>query len=402
MPHADAAPDHHSLRAFLALGGIGRWQVRARELTDRLRAGPHSARAAQQRHALELVLARLAGKAEALASAGKPERRVCLLAQEAVRLSATLEDGPARRLRALVERGLEGEGNLVPLFHLLNTAALFRARGFEVRHDGLLHGTAHDLTVRREHALAEVACETLSAEEGRPLHKGDWATLVDMINPELQTWLAAHPGRYVLKMTLPEGISDPARLPELHQRISAMLAAQKRQHSEADVILKLDPLALAGAQMSGTGGAALPQRLRAQFGQEAHLAVTGDPASGSVMVMAARAGRENEVSAAAARRLSNAAQSRLSGRLPGILALFLEDLEPVEWQGLRASLELEGACRRFLTAPEAKRVVAVTCTTRQELLGLAGAAPDGELRFRNPAHPAARSPGLEPAIASSL
>ena len=38
---------------------------------------------------------------------------------------------------------------------------------------GLLHGAAHDLTVRREHALAEVACETLSAEEGRPLHKGD-------------------------------------------------------------------------------------------------------------------------------------------------------------------------------------------------------------------------------------
>ncbi|MFL1461881.1 hypothetical protein ACI6QG_06740 [Roseococcus sp. DSY-14] len=398
MPFADAAPDHQALRAFLALGGVGRWQLRARELSDRLRAGAHSARAAQQRHALELVLARLAGKAEALASAGRTERRVCLLAQEAVRLSATLDDGPARRLRALVERGLEGEGNLVPLFHLLRTAALFRARGFEVRHDGLLHGTAHDLMVRREHALAEVACETLSAEEGRPLHKGDWAALVDMVNPELQTWLAAHPGRYVLKMTLPDGIADPARLPELHRRIAGMLAAQKRQDSAADCILKLDPLALAGAQ----AGAALPARLRAQFGQEAHLAVTGDAASGSVMVMAARAGRENEVSAAAARRLSDTAQARLSGRQPGILALFLEDLEPAEWHGLRASLELEGACRRFLTTPEARRVVAVTCATRQELLGLPGAAPEGELRFRNPAHPAARSPGLEPAIASSL
>ncbi len=398
MPFTDASPDPRALRAFLALAGAGRWQERTRELGARLRAGPHAGRTVQQRHALELVLARLAGAAEGLARAGKAERRVAVLAAEAARLSASLEDGPRRRLRALVERGLEGEGTLVPLFHLIRTAALFRARGFAVSHDGLLHGTAHDLSVQREYATAEVACETLSAEEGRPLHRGDWAALVDMVNPDLQTWLAAHPGRYVLKMTLPDGVSDPAQLPALHRRISAMLATEKRQHSEADVILKLDPLALAGAQAAG----AWSDRLRTQFGAEAHLAVTGDAQSGSVLVMAARAGRENEVSAAAARRLSQAAQARLSGRQPGILALFIEDLEPAEWQGLRASLELEGACRRFLTTAEAKRVVAVTCATRQELLAMPGAAEDGELRFRNPSHPAARLAGLEPAIASSL
>jgi hypothetical protein len=38
-----------------------------------------------------------------------------------------------------------------------------------------------------------------------------------------------------------------------------------------------------------------------------------------------------------------------------------------------------------------------------ELLGLAppDAAPEGELRFRNPSHPAAKSPALAPAILSS-
>lgn len=398
MPFTDASPDPRALRAFMALAGAGRWQERTRELGARLRAGVHAGRAVQQRHALELVLAKLSATAEALPRAGRAERRVALLAQAAAQLSLGLEAGPRLRLRALVERGLEGEGNLVPLFHLIRTAALFRARGFAVEHEGLLHGTAHDLLVRREHATAEVACETLSAEEGRPLHKGDWAALVDMVNPELQTWLAAHPGRYVLKMTLPDGISDPARLPALHRRISDMLAAQRRQHSEADVILKLDPLALAGAQAAG----AWPERLRTQFGAEAHLAVTGDAQSGSVLVMAARAGRENAVSDAAARRLAAAAQARLSSRHPGILALFIEDLEPAEWQALRASLELEGACRRFLTTPAARPVVAVTCATRQELLALPGCVQDGELRFRNPMHPAARSSGLEPAIASSV
>jgi hypothetical protein len=157
---------------------------------------------------------------------------------------------------------------------------------------------------------------------------------------------------------------------------------------------------LAGAQAASDPGRALPARLREVFGVEAHLAVTADPQSGSVLVMAARAGRENEIAQAMKRRLAQAATARLSGRHPGILAVFLEDLEAAEWRSLRTTLELEGVTRRFLTEAEARHVVAVTCATRQELFGLPDAAPEGDLRFRNPAHPAARSQGLEPAIAS--
>ncbi|MCW8085343.1 hypothetical protein [Sabulicella glaciei] len=394
MPLADAASEGASLDAFLPLAGSERWRARMAELAARMRSGTLAARAAQRRHALELTLARLSARRPATPA----EQRLAALAGEAVALDAALEEEPRRRLRAMIQGGLEGAGTLVPLLHLLRTAATFRARGFEVRHDGLLFGASYDLLVRREHAVAEVACETLSAEAGRPVHKGVFAALVDRVNPELQTWLAAHPGRYVLKMTLPEGLAEPGGIAALHERIAAMLATEKRHHSEADVLLKLDPLVLAGAQAAG----ALPERLRQQFGAEAHLAVTGDAQSGSVLVMAARAGQGNEVAAAAARHLRDAAWTRLTGRQPGILSLFLDDLDGAEWRDLCVSLELEGECRRFLTTEEAKRVVAVTCATRHEMLGLPGAAPEGELRFRNPSHPSAKSPGLEPAILSSV
>lgn len=400
MPFADAKADPAALAAFLALAGKDKWRARVHDLGQRARQGRLTGRAAQQRHALELVLDRLNDPA-VLARAGRPERRVLAFVREATQLAEALEPGPRARLQALIAAGLEGEGTLIPVFHLLRTAALFRARGFEVRHDGLLHGTGYDLLVRREGALAEVACETVSAEEGRPLHRGDWATLVDRVNPELQTWLAAHPGRYILKMTLPEDVSARNRIGELHDRISAMLAAERRQDAGADAVLKLDPLVLAGAQAAGDPQRALPARLRELFGLDAHLAVTGDPNSGSVMVMAARAGRENEIAQAARRRLAAAAPARLSGRHPAILALFLEDLDAAEWRGLRETLELEGVVRRFLTEPPARPVVAVTCATRQELLALADAAPEGELRFRNPSHPRAKCQGLEPAITSS-
>ena len=400
MPFADLEPDSVALGAFLDLAGAERWRHRLRDIGARARRGSLSARATQQRHALEIILTRLNDPA-VLARAGGPERRVLAFAREAIRLAEALPDGPRARLQALIAQGLEGEGTLIPLFHLLRTAALLRTRGFEVRHDGLLHGTAHDLMVRREDAVAEVVCETVSAEEGRPLHRGDWASLVDRVNPELQTWLAAHPGRYILKMTLPQDVSEKNRIGELHARISAMLAAERRQDASADAVLKLDPLVLAGAQAASGPERALPARLREQFGLEAHLAVTADPASGSVLVMAARAGRENEIAQAAKRRLATVASARLSGRHPGILALLLDDLDAAEWRGLRDTLQLEGVIRRFLTEAEAKPVVAVTCATRQELLALPDAAPEGDLRFRNPGHPAARSQGLEPAILSA-
>lgn len=397
MSQLEPRIDPSALAAFVRLTGRECWGKRVSAISARVKQGQFTGRAAQQRHAAELMLARLSDPA-AQSRAGTPEKHVMLFAREVARLDATLAGDAKARLRAMVRAGLTGEATLIPLFHVMRTAALARARGFEVRFCGLLDGAAHDLLITREGASAEVVCCTVSAEEGRPLHRGDWFNLMDRMVPELQTWLAAHPGRYLLKMTLPEGGSD---MGELQGRILAMLAAQKRQDSSADLIMKLDPLVLAGAQMGVHSS--LPAALRQQFGPDAHLAVTTNPASGSVFVMAARAGRENEVAQAVKARMAEAALSRLSGRYPGILAMFIEDMDRAEWRGPRDSLELEGVARRFLTEPAARHVVAVTCASRAELFGFGppDAAEDGELRFRNPGHPAAKNAGLAPAIASA-
>jgi hypothetical protein len=402
MPFANPQPDTSALDAFVALCGKPVWRTRMADLETRAQPGSLLGRGMQQRHALELALARLFER-RSRDQLSLAERRLCAFAREAVRLAEILPKEPRARLREQLLAGLTGEATLIPLFHCLRVAALHRARGFEVRFSGLASGTAHDLEISQGDMLAEVACETVSAEEGRHLHRGDWYALVDRINPDLQTWLAAHPGRYLLKMTLPEGLNGAAQLSDLHQRITDMLAAEKRQDSGAQAVLKLDPLVLAGAQAAD--GAGLPARLRAQFGHEAHLALTTDPRSGSVFVMAARAGRENEIAAAVCRRLALVAESRLSGGpTPGILAVFLDDVDRGEWRALRERLELEGAVRRFLTTPPARAVVAVSCASRLEMFG--AAPPDGveggELRFRNQSHPAARHAALATAIASSV
>ena len=138
-------------------------------------------------------------------------------------------------------------------------------------------------------------------------------------------------------------------------------------------------------------------KLRDQFGPEAQFSVT--EAGPSMFIMAARGSTEDEVAAAMHRRLAAIAPARLTGTQPGILAMFVADTDLREWRLLHEKLLLEGETRQFLTMPAARRVIAVTCASRYELMN--AGAPGGDLRFRNPMHPAAKSQALAPAVAST-
>ncbi|QXM24468.1 hypothetical protein KO353_14675 [Elioraea tepida] len=380
---------------LVALVGKRRWNARIEEVRARAAAQRIAGRVVAERHALELAVDRLA--AATATPRTRAEAAILSLASALVSLAERLPPSGQERLATALAAATEGEGTLVPLFHLVRVAALNRARGFTVRFSGLEEGSMHDLVIERDGAEAEIVAAVVSADEGRWVHKGDWFALVDRLNPDLERWLAAHPGRYLLKLTLPEGLSGPEGQSLVQERINALLAEDRRSdHSEA-AILRLDPLLLA---QNEANQAALMQRLRAQFGPEAHFAVMGGERS--VFVMAARAGRENEVAAVLRRRLAEL-PARLSGGRPGILAVFIEDTDRTEWRGLRERLEIEGATRNFLTAPEARPVIAVTCASRFELLDMPepDAAPGGELRFRNPAHPKAKDAALAPAVTNA-
>ncbi len=392
--------DPAALEAFVGFLGPRVWSDRLRALREAARAPTRQGRQALQRHCIEITIDRLRrGMSDRKASTA--ERLIAQYATDIVRLHRELTDRGRLRLTALLRTALVEQACLVPAFHLIRTAGLQRSRGFDVGFAGLEDAAPFDLLLSREGADAELSCDVISAEAGRDVHRSAWFSLVDRVDPELQTWLASHPGRYILKMTLPNGLKNEGDglLAALHERITAMLGSQRRADHDEAAVLRLDPLMLAAAQADELG---LMPRLRAEFGPQAQLSVTA--AGGGVFVMAARAGRENAVAAAVRHRLAALAPTRLTGTRPGILAMFMEDTDRIEWRDLRDTLELEGETRQFMTNPEARSVVAVTCASRLELFGLPepDAVPDGELRFRNPAHPAAKTAGLAPAVLSSL
>ena len=400
MTTAGEPPPPPALDAFVDLVGVRAWGDRLAAIEQAVALGQRQGQAALRRHAVEVTIERM--RRRSLRDPGAAERRMATVAAGAVRIHRTLSRNGRERLRTALRAGLQDGGTLMPMFHLLRTAGLQRERGFEVRFAGFEEGAPFDLLLTRHGVEAELACDMVSAEDGRDLHRAAWVRLLDRIDPDLQTWLAAHPGRYLLKLMLPNGLREGGEqdgLAALHQRIRTLLESSRRADHDEAAVLRLDPLMLAGAQADELG---LMSSLRREFGHEAHLAVT---ASGrGVFVLAARAGRENEVAGAIKRRMAAVAPVRFTGTRPGILAMFVEDTDRLEWRHLRERLELEGEARQFLTLPQARGVVAVTCVSRIELFGPDGpdAAPGGELCFRNPAHPAARAAALAPAVLSTV
>jgi hypothetical protein len=388
-----------ALDEFVRLIGARLWMQRVAAIKREAQCGRRAGKAVLQGHAIALAVERLRGGMHRSPSVA--ESRIAAVAAHLVRVAETLSATARSRLREQLQIAVAGGCTLVPAFHLMRTAMTQAARGFDVAFAGLEEAAPFDLLISRDGAVAEIACDVFSAEDGRGVQRGAWFQLADSIDPDLETWLSAHPGRYLLKLTLPQGLhgADHQRVAALHRRIRGMLETERRTDQDAAVVLRLDPLLLAAAQADELG---LMSSLRREFGPEAHLSVTA--AGNAVFVMAARAGRENEVAVALRRRLCAIAPARLTGTRPGILALFVEDTDRTEWRLLRERLELEGETRQFLTCPEARAVIAVTCASRLELFGFAepDAAADGELRFRNPAHPAAKTPGLAPAVLSSM
>ena len=282
-------------------------------------------------------------------------------------------------MRERLRADLCGRGTLLSLCHLLRTADPQRARGFHVDFPGFEEDAGYDLLLARGGVEAEVVCDVVSAEEGRLVHQGAWSRLADRMEVDARAWLVAHPGRYLLKMTLPQGLqgglhepmADGGALSSLHMRIRRLLETMGRRDHDDRLVLRLDPLVLARRR---TGQPALWRLVApgvrpgsASFGHRSgrrHLCDGGPRRSSGRGCAAVR------------RRLAVIAPTRLTGTRPGILAMFLDDTDRAR---MARTAREHGTGRprpgEFLAHKEARPVIAVTCTSQFELFGASAPLP---------------------------
>jgi hypothetical protein len=78
------------------------------------------------------------------------------------------------RFLVWLKPSLTKQGCLFDVFHLLRIATMRRSQGFEMQSAGFEMAALFELLIRRGGVAAEFACDVLSAEEGRGIHRRAW------------------------------------------------------------------------------------------------------------------------------------------------------------------------------------------------------------------------------------
>src|ERR1700723_2088101 len=182
-------------RDFISWIGTACWDDRVAWIRARVQGGARSGRLAAQRFLAESALEK-SRRGHALSAA---ESSLVELTSRIPALHRKISAAGQARLREMVEAALIGEATLLPVLHLLHTARLQEERGFDIAYTGLEEATPFDLLISRDGIQAEIACDSVSAEDGHAVHRSSWTQLMDRIDPDLQTWLAPPPGPHLLK-----------------------------------------------------------------------------------------------------------------------------------------------------------------------------------------------------------
>ena len=122
--------DPAALDTFVGLVGVREWSARLVEIARQSALGRRAGKAVLQRHAIEIAIEKLRRTRERQPSVA--ELHVAQLAAEIANLPDELNTVGRSSFRSLLRQSMRDDHTLVPLFHLVRTAAMQRARGFEV------------------------------------------------------------------------------------------------------------------------------------------------------------------------------------------------------------------------------------------------------------------------------
>ncbi len=382
-----------AMRRFMGVVGRRAWTARMRSLEAHIAGQPALRHVVQRRHLLEMAFDQLDRRVRRAGPDRPLPPQYAALAEIAGLVGDTAEALNAKGEKALKARlaaALEDGGALSAALHPFAVARRFLQLGFSVSFPDLEDKAPYDLLVEKDGTAAEVVCVAVASDAGRSVDSADWSRLVGEIDGAMQAYVDGRPGRYVLKLSLPEGLAGDTGIADIRDAVVELLADNQRSARAESVVMKLDPLNLGSDPISQDD---LHQVLRAQFGPAASLAIGmfGD----SAFAIAGRSGKPDDIARGVLDQLVDVPR-RFGGDRPGLLFTLVDDVSAVEWTSLRDRMELEVAGRELLNRAENAPVHSVAFVSVADMVteGPPGFARHRSLCVLNPKHPQARAADL--------
>lgn len=324
-------PDHPSqmisyIPVFLDLVGEDRWKKRAVQLSLDSRTSPWDAKVVLDFHWLEMKLSRIILGAE---SAALTEETLDAYALSALRFAGMIVEVHGR-LSLAGQRALQGrlrdgmKAGFSSLYRELDTALLLLEEGYDVDFPDLEGTDRFDLFFRRGPVESEIECKSQSVDAGRKIHRRDFYRFVKLLSPTLCSRQAESESELLLITVadrFPRGITPQEQLVADSRRI---LSQGGGQIATTWYTIDVHPLASLGLGAGSTVNE-LYFACRAAFGVQCHVAGPVTDSGASLVVV--RSQQEDDTSKVLLESFKKA-QSQLTGRRPGYIAVQFDDIEP--------------------------------------------------------------------------
>lgn len=249
------------------------------------------------------------------------------------RVHQRLSEHAKKRISGIIRGGLKGTGCLSPLAGEMVVATHLMLRGYDVMFYDLEEGGGFDFLVTLDELEFEIECKHVTADIGRKIHQRKFFSLAGIICPYLTSAAERKAGGQLIRVTLPAELTSEQGKMEAVARFIADAVEQGVSVSESSLcavkILQfpLENSPFTGNQVTGDIRVTVNNFLEQQYGIINKNVVTIFGANRSVVILVVESKTKDTVLQSVIDNLKNSSRDQLTGDRPGIMCVYLSDLD---------------------------------------------------------------------------
>lgn len=344
---AEMAP---MLRRFIGITGWDPWKRRFKAFESWIAANPLMENFIAERYPVEIALAQaknhiaLSGRLPTRITSSEQYRLFSFISMT-VRVYQRLNAEAQKRFAGAIRGALRSDSGLSPFVAEMVVAGHLMAKSFDVEFHDFEGGGGFDFLATKEDVELEVECKHISGDIGRQIHKKKLYDLGGVSFAHIADALNRNPGGQFVRIKLPGRLTGQTeQLTRISDYISVALMRRTNIDQPKSISVEYEAFSIVGTPFDSLGNEtglkeAVRDYLERKFGAiNPHVLMHFRPNHGAV-VLVVESEQRDKVMKGIISQLKEAGRSQLTGKRPGILCVYLSDMD---YEQLRRLAESEG------------------------------------------------------------
>ena len=355
---------------FFAIVGMRDIRRCCSNVSGQLKRAPVLGEFLQEQREIEIELARVAEYRRNTGRIPKPSRdrktySALAFACTFVRVHDQLSEEGRSKLVGRFRGALKGDGSLRGIYHELSVAGHLSQSGWSVRFTDLEGTERFDFLATKNRREVEIECKSISADQGRKIHRKEFRRLAVLVHSELQQILRSNNGIRLVRLEIQDRLpTSDAKLKKIARSLIEMIRTGREVLSEDEYKLCLEFHNFNENQDYIDKKVAEFLRKTVQYPNSNHNFIVG--VQHGICLISATSSRPDQVLTYIYKQLKRA-HSQLSKNRAAVIWVNVEDISPDQWATLREGSGLQIMSSRYLAGPERQHICSLAFNSSGEV-----------------------------------